>query len=89
MKTYRYDLVLSVILNQNCLDSITGKQLIDYIADYLDNIRERRVFPDVSPGYLRPLIPDNAPEQGETWETIFSDVERVIMPGVSINLINY
>jgi histidine decarboxylase len=60
-----------------------GKEMVDYIADYLENIRDRRVFPDVSPGYLRPLIPDTAPEEGEPWEKIFSDVERVIMPGVS------
>jgi len=24
--------------------------MVDYIADYLENIRERRVFPDVKPG---------------------------------------
>lgn len=57
--------------------------MVDYIADYLQNIRERRVFPDVKPGYIRHLLPDHAPEMGEDWDTIFGDVERVIMPGVS------
>jgi histidine decarboxylase len=56
--------------------------MVDYIADYLENIRTRRVFPDVSPGYMRPLLPDSAPMTGEEWEDIFKDVERVIMPGV-------
>ena len=37
--------------------------MVDYIADYLENIRDRRVFPDVKPGYLRDLVPDTAPEQ--------------------------
>ena len=41
----------------------TGKEMVDYIADYLENIRDRRVFPDVKPGYLRDLVPDTAPEQ--------------------------
>ena len=59
-----------------------GKETIDYIADYLKNIRSRRVFPDVVPGYIRELIPDSAPQQGENWDDIFKDVERVIMPGV-------
>ena len=27
---------------------ITGKEMVDYIADYLENIRDRRVFPEVS-----------------------------------------
>ncbi len=42
----------------------------------------RRVLPTVEPGYLRGLIPEQAPEQGEAWQNIFQDIERVIMPGV-------
>lgn len=34
-------------------------------------------------GYMRELLPDTAPEEPEDWETIFKDVEKVIMPGVS------
>ena len=59
-----------------------GKEMIDYVADYLENIRDRRVFPEVQPGYIRELIPDHAPEDGERWEDVFKDIERVIMPGV-------
>ena len=36
--------------------------MVDYIADYLENIRERRVFPDVKPGYLRDLQPTHPPQ---------------------------
>uniref|UniRef100_A0A182SV89 Histidine decarboxylase n=1 Tax=Anopheles maculatus TaxID=74869 RepID=A0A182SV89_9DIPT len=57
--------------------------MVDYIADYLQNIRERRVLPDVQPGYMRNLIPESAPLEGERWENIFADVERVIMPGIT------
>ncbi|XP_059610124.1 histidine decarboxylase [Phlebotomus argentipes] len=60
-----------------------GKEMVDYIADYLQNIRERRVFPNVTPGYMRTLLPDSAPLEGESWEAIFADVERVVMPGVT------
>ncbi|XP_043233919.1 aromatic-L-amino-acid decarboxylase-like [Amphibalanus amphitrite] len=60
-----------------------GKEMIDYVADYLQNIRERRVLPTVQPGYLRALIPDQAPEEGESWREVMDDVERVIMPGVT------
>jgi hypothetical protein len=59
-----------------------GKDLVDYIANYLKNIRERRVFPDVKPGYLKNLVPSEAPFESESWSSIFADVERVIMPGV-------
>jgi aromatic-L-amino-acid decarboxylase len=59
-----------------------GKEMVDYVADYLENIRDRRPFPDVSPGYLKELIPDKAPDEAEKWEDVMKDVERVIMPGV-------
>ncbi|CAG2055981.1 unnamed protein product, partial [Timema podura] len=58
-----------------------GKEMVDYIADYLQDIRNRRVYPDVKPGYLRTLVPENAPVEPENWEEIMGDVERVIMPG--------
>ncbi len=60
-----------------------GKEMVDYVADYLENIRDRRVLSDVEPGYLHKLIPDHAPEDGEKWGEVFKDVEKVIMPGVS------
>ncbi|XP_074031046.1 dopa decarboxylase isoform X1 [Leptinotarsa decemlineata] len=60
-----------------------GKEMIDYVAGYLENIRERRVLPTVEPGYLRPLIPDSAPLKPDKWEDVLKDVERVIMPGVT------
>lgn len=63
---------------------ISGKEMVDYIADYLETIRERRVFPDVKPGYMRELVNDTAPTDGEDWDCIFKDVERVIMPGVGL-----
>ena len=67
--------------NQLCF--LLGKEMVDYIADYLEAIRDRRVFPDVKPGYMRELVNDTAPTDGEDWDCIFKDVERVIMPGVS------
>ena len=46
-------------------------------------ISDRRVLPTVQPGYLRELIPEQAPEDGERWEDVMKDLERVIMPGVT------
>ncbi|CAG2102621.1 unnamed protein product [Medioppia subpectinata] len=60
-----------------------GKQLVDWIADYLENIRERPVFPSVKPGYIKQYIPETAPESGESWSAIFADIDRVIMPGIT------
>jgi len=42
-----------------------GKQMVDYIADYLETIEHRRVLPEVQPGYLRDMLPNNAPTHAE------------------------
>jgi len=57
--------------------------MVDYIADYLDNIKNRRVTPEIEPGYLQNLIPNEAPLEGESWKTIMDDVESKIMPGIT------
>ncbi len=33
-----------------------GRAMIDFVADYLENIRDRRVLPEVKPGYLKHLV---------------------------------
>ncbi|KAK3585055.1 hypothetical protein CHS0354_009906 [Potamilus streckersoni] len=60
-----------------------GREMIDYVASYLENVRTRQPYPDVQPGYLRQLIPDCAPESPDSWDDLFKDIERVIMPGVT------
>ncbi|XP_058666648.1 aromatic-L-amino-acid decarboxylase isoform X2 [Ammospiza caudacuta] len=60
-----------------------GKEMVDYVADYLEKIEKRQVFPDVEPGYLRPLVADSAPQDPESFEDVFKDIEKIIMPGVT------
>ncbi|GBP60907.1 Aromatic-L-amino-acid decarboxylase [Eumeta japonica] len=60
-----------------------AKSMVDYIANYLENIRDRPVLPTIEPGYLRPLVPERAPERAEPWTAIMEDLERVVMPGVT------
>uniref|UniRef100_A0A8C2Z3S8 Aromatic-L-amino-acid decarboxylase n=1 Tax=Cyclopterus lumpus TaxID=8103 RepID=A0A8C2Z3S8_CYCLU len=60
-----------------------GREMVDYVADYLENIEERPVSSDVEPGYLRSLIPTEAPLEPDNYDDIIKDVERVIMPGIT------
>uniref|UniRef100_A0A2K5R4M7 Aromatic-L-amino-acid decarboxylase n=1 Tax=Cebus imitator TaxID=2715852 RepID=A0A2K5R4M7_CEBIM len=60
-----------------------GKEMVDYVANYLEGIEGRQVYPDVEPGYLRPLIPAAAPQEPDTFEDIINDIEKIIMPGVT------
>lgn len=57
--------------------------MVDFIADYMENIRDKRVFPSVKPGYMRSLVSNDAPQDGECWDKIFGDFEKVVLPGVT------
>ncbi|XP_065557349.1 aromatic-L-amino-acid decarboxylase-like [Artemia franciscana] len=58
-------------------------QMVEYIIEYMENIKNRQVLPSIEPGYIRTLLPGEAPENPEKWENILGDIERVIMPGVT------
>ncbi|XP_046470775.1 aromatic-L-amino-acid decarboxylase [Neodiprion pinetum] len=58
-------------------------EMANFITNYLENIRERRVLPIVEPGYMKPLLPTEAPQSPENWEDVMTDIERVIMPGIT------
>lgn len=34
------------------------------------------------PGYLRPLLPEHAPEEPESFDDVMADIEAKVMPGV-------
>ncbi|XP_055608424.1 aromatic-L-amino-acid decarboxylase [Uranotaenia lowii] len=59
-----------------------GKQMIDYICDYRTKIEDRDVAPTVDPGFLRQLLPDEAPQKGEDFKRMLEDVENKIMPNM-------
>ncbi|KAH7380499.1 pyridoxal phosphate-dependent transferase [Phaeosphaeria sp. MPI-PUGE-AT-0046c] len=60
-----------------------AKSAIDEIANYYDSLEGRPVLPNVKPGYLRPLLPQGPPEEGEEWDKIQADIDRIIMPGLT------
>lgn len=60
---------------------IHGKEMVDYICDYLETVSDRRVISSVEPGYLAPILPAEAPKEGEEWNKIMSDIDDKIMPG--------
>ncbi|XP_045508413.1 aromatic-L-amino-acid decarboxylase [Colias croceus] len=61
---------------------VKAKELVDFIADYLENVGDNRVYPDVQPGYLHKRLPNEAPNSPESWDDIFKDVQEHIMPGI-------
>ncbi len=59
-----------------------GKKLIDWIADYMEQVEKYPVQPTVKPGEIRKQLPAQAPVHGESFEQMMDDVDRLIMPGI-------
>jgi aromatic-L-amino-acid decarboxylase len=57
-------------------------QTVDWIADYLRDIRDYPVLANVEPGALTARLPKSGPEQGEPIDTILEDFRKLIVPGV-------
>src|SRR5213593_2874024 len=57
-------------------------KLADWIADFRENIETLRVAPDDKPGAIRAQLPKQPPEEGESFEKILADVDRLIVPGM-------
>ncbi len=60
-----------------------GRELIDWIANYLDGVEKYPVLPDVKPGEIKSKLPGTAPENSEPMESILADVDKIILPGVT------
>ncbi|MDP3581352.1 MAG: pyridoxal-dependent decarboxylase, partial [Ignavibacteria bacterium] len=60
-----------------------GKKLIDWSADYLDNLESFPVLPNVKPGDIRAKLPQQPPQQSESFEQIISDLDNIILPGIT------
>ena len=60
-----------------------GYEIVDWIADYFKKIEQFPVLSQVEPNWLRNQLPNSAPENGEDFETIFLDVEKLILPAMT------
>ncbi len=60
-----------------------GHRLIDWVADYLENVEQYPVMSQVKPGDVRARLPAAPPLEGEPFEAIFHDFEEIILPGIT------
>jgi len=60
-----------------------GHEAVEWIAEYLSNLGKYPVVAEVKPGELVDALPRSAPVQGEPFEAIMRDFDRVIMPAVT------
>ncbi len=60
-----------------------GHTVVDWIADYWRDIESRHLLSTSTPGATRRALPAAPPQSGESFERIFEDFERIIVPGIT------
>ena len=60
-----------------------GHRIIDWVADYLDDVEKYRVLSTVAPGEIKSRLPLVPPPQGEPMEKILEDFSAIILPGIT------
>ena len=60
-----------------------GYEMVDWIANYFDHIEDLPVLSQVKPGWLTDQLPSKAPEIGEDFDAILTDVDKLILPAVT------
>ncbi|MCC7416605.1 MAG: amino acid decarboxylase [Acidobacteria bacterium] len=60
-----------------------GHALVDWIAEYLEHPGKYPVLSRATPGDIVAALPAGAPEEGESFEAIVADFERILVPGLT------
>ena len=60
-----------------------GYAVIDWIVDYQKRVESLPVLSTVQPGEIRAALPAHPPQQGESFDAMLADVDRIIMPGIT------
>ena len=61
----------------------SGHKLVDWVADYLENVEKYPVMAQVKPGGIRARLPAAPPLEGEAFDDILRDVDEIILPGIT------
>lgn len=57
--------------------------LVDWMADYLEDVSRLPITPAIVPGDVLRQLPSLPPEQGESFQQLFTDFKSIVMPGMT------
>jgi aromatic-L-amino-acid/L-tryptophan decarboxylase len=60
-----------------------GAAALDWVARYLETIRERPVLSPVEPGAIKAALPAAPPDTPEPFSAVLRDLDEVLMPGLT------
>ncbi len=60
-----------------------GRQVVDWIADYQEQIETFPVLSAAAAGSVRAALPASPPERGEGFAAVLEDLDAVLLPGIT------
>ena len=60
-----------------------GYKLVDWIADYINNVEKYSPLSQANPGDIFKRIPQTPPTNGEDIENVLADVDKILMDGIT------
>jgi len=60
-----------------------GYAMIDWLANYMERVGDLPVQSEVEPGWIRQMLPGQAPEEPEPFDAIAADLDRIVVPGLT------
>jgi aromatic-L-amino-acid/L-tryptophan decarboxylase len=60
-----------------------GHKLVEWMAGYMENVEKFSVKSSVVPGDIFNKIPDTPPSDSDSFENLMSDIDKIIMPGIT------
>jgi aromatic-L-amino-acid decarboxylase len=60
-----------------------GAAAVEWVASYLERVRDFPVLAQVEPGELRARLPASPPEQPEPFADVLRDLDEVLLPGLT------
>jgi aromatic-L-amino-acid decarboxylase len=60
-----------------------GHAALEWVAGYLERVRELPVMARVEPGEVRAALPRSAPDEPEPFAAVLRDLEKILLPGIT------
>jgi aromatic-L-amino-acid decarboxylase len=60
-----------------------GALAVDWVASYLERVRELPVLAQVEPGAIRAALPPSPPDEPEPFSAVLRDLDEVLLPGMT------
>ena len=60
-----------------------GALAVDWVASYLERVRELPVLSQVEPGQIRASLPESPPDAPEPFSAVLADLDGVLAPGLT------